>query len=399
MKSKLKRNKLKMNLQLFAEPEQRKTKEEIEKRLAEIKETLEKGEGNLEELEIEINGLQEERKNLEEIERRQVLASKLNTGDVKPEKRVIEDNDEKEQRGKNLKENRAVVVSSEEIVLPNRSSNTINDTFNEVSSLLDRVTHIPLDGGESFKQPYMKINSGEGGYTKEGAKYIKVKPQFGYAEIRKTKTTAYSETSEELEKLPNADYAGRVSSGVVEATRKHLTKQILIGNGESENIVGIFSDKATAIDPSTDMEISEIGFNTLDEILFSYGGDEDVEDPAVLILNKSDLKKFALLRYPDGRKAYEVKANGNTGTINGTQYIINSACSSLQSGEVGDYIMAYGPLSNYTFATFSPIEVKKSEDFKFDDGIVAHRASVFTGGNVTSHNGFLRVKKAADTGK
>lgn len=79
----------------------------------------------------------------------------------KPEKRIIEDNDEKEQRGKSLKENRAVVVSSEEIVLPNRSSNTINDTFNEVSSLLDRVTHIPLDGGESFKQPYMKINSGE----------------------------------------------------------------------------------------------------------------------------------------------------------------------------------------------------------------------------------------------
>lgn len=42
--------------------------------------------------------------------------------------------------------------------------------------------------------------------------------------------------------------------------------------------------------------------DTLDEIIYSYGGDEEVEDVAVLILSKKDLKKFAKLRDKQGRK-------------------------------------------------------------------------------------------------
>ncbi len=285
-------------------------------------------------------------------------------------------------------------MSSESIILPKHDSSTINPTFNEISSLIDRVRHMDLPGGESFDQPYIIRKSGEGAYTGEGQDYHEVEPEFGYARISKTKTTAYSEVSEEMEKLPAADYAGVVEDGVNDSIRKHLTKQILVGNGEADNIVGIFSAKAAAIDPITDKEIAAIDENTLDEIIFSYGGDEDVEDVAVLILNKADLKEFAMLRHPDGRKVYEVKTNGNTGTINSVPYIINSVCSSITNGEVGgEYCMAYGPLSNYTLATFSPLEIMKSTDYRFKQGMIAHKGSVFTGGNVTSYNGFLRVKK------
>ena len=55
--------------------------------------------------------------------------------------------------------------------------------------------------------------------------------------------------------------------------------------------------------------------------------------------------------------------------------------------------MAYGPLSNYTMAIFSEMEVKRSTDYKFKEGMIAHRGVVFSGGNVTAKNGFLRVKK------
>ena len=44
-------------------------------------------------------------------------------------------------------------------------------------------------------------------------------------------------------------------------------------------------------------------------------------------------------------------------------------------------------------AIFSPVEIKKSYDYKFKDGMIAYRASVFAGGNTTAYRGFMRVKK------
>ena len=44
---------------------------------------------------------------------------------------------------------------------------------------------------------------------------------------------------------------------------------------------------------------------------------------------------------------------------------------------------------------FSPVEIGKSTDYKFKDGIVCYKASVFTGGNVVGYRGFVRVKKGA----
>ena len=55
--------------------------------------------------------------------------------------------------------------------------------------------------------------------------------------------------------------------------------------------------------------------------------------------------------------------------------------------------MAYGSLSNYEIGLFSELEIKESEDYKFKEGQIAHRGSVFAGGNVVAYNGFVRVKK------
>ena len=57
--------------------------------------------------------------------------------------------------------------------------------------------------------------------------------------------------------------------------------------------------------------------------------------------------------------------------------------------------MVYGPLANYEVPIFSGVEVAKSTDYKFRDGIICYKASVFTGGNVIGYKGFLRVKKAS----
>ncbi len=328
----------------------------------------------------------------------QILAAYgLATGQASTEEeKRAKEKEEAEKRGKALKEKRAVTVSSSDIILPKHQASDIRPTFGEVSSLIDRVTLKPLLGGESFTQPYVKSYGG-GDYTGEEQNYTEAEPSFGYAEINKSKVTAYAEDSEEVLRLPAAAYDAEVQKGIRIAVRKKITREILIGQGGTNGLVGIFSQNATAIDPNTDLELATIDNNTLDEIIFSYGGDEEVEDAAVLILNKKDLKAFSRLRTTDGKKFHDIKTNGNTGTIDGIPFIINGACKALtdDSTQGGEYCMAYGPLSNYMLAIFSDLEIKRSEDYKFKQGMIAHRGSVFVGGNVVSKNGFLRIKKAA----
>lgn len=304
--------------------------------------------------------------------------------------------DESEKRykdmGEALKEQRAVTVGASGLILPQHQSSEISQTFNQVSSLIDRVTHKPLIGGESYKKPYVK-GYGTGDYTAENAAYVSAEPTFDYAQMSKTKITAYAEDTEEVEKLPAAAYAEEVEKGIRIAIRKKATREILIGDGTTNHLMGIFN--SLTIDSSTDVQIPAINTDTLKNIIFSYGGDEEVEDAGVLILNKKDLMALSQLKTTDGRDYHKIVTKGNVGTIDDIPFIINSACKAISDSttNTGQYCMAYGPLSNYELAIFSDIDVKKSTDYKFKEGMIAHRGSVFLGGNVTSHNGFVRVKK------
>ena len=181
-----------------------------------------------------------------------------------------------------------------------------------------------------------------------------------------------------------------------EAILEQKIKKVVIGSRDPNPKVAGKDEQI--IDPETDITtITAITETTLDEIIYSYGGNEEVEDVAVLILNKKDLKKFAMLRDKQGRKVYTIKNHGNTGTIDEVPYIINSACTEV-GGTAEAYCMAYGPLSNYEVAVFSDIDARKSEHYKFKQGQIAYRADVFMGGNVVAKNGFIRVKNPAEAG-
>lgn len=293
----------------------------------------------------------------------------------------------------------ALTTTDGSIVLTEHTSPDISPAFNNVSSLIDRVKTVPLPGGETYKRPYVESYGDGAGSTDEGADYNLSEPNFGYAEIVREKITAYAEEPEEMVKLPDADYDGVVEESVTRAIKRYASRQILVGQGGTGKFRGIFYNPASSddeiIDKTTDITtITDITDTTLDEIIYSFGGDEEVEDVAVLILNKKDLKKFAMLRDKQGRKVYTIKNHGNTGTIDEVPYIINSAC-----GEIGKkdekYCMAYGPLSNYEVAVFSDIDARKSEHYKFKQGQIAYRADVFMGGNVVAKNGFIRVKNPA----
>lgn len=371
-----------------------KRKKEIELRLKEIRSLVET-ETNLEALdsfEKESDTLQEERM---VIERKLSLASKVEFNPVVIEKKSTQDSEKLELRGKNLKESRVIQVSSEEVLLPEHTAKSIAPyPYAQVSSLVDKVKVVNLNGGETYKKSFVKSN-GIAGLTLEGQPYSETEPDFGYVTVTKTKITAYTEITEELEKLPDLPYQAEVLKNINISLKKKISQQILHGQGSSNTFTGIFSENAIALADATPLEITTITDSTLDDIIFAYGGDEEIEGGAVLILNKNDLRAFAGLKTNEGRKVHTIDYISQT--IDGIPYIINSNCKALADTNTanGEYCMAYGALQNYEVPVFSPVEIGKSTDYKFKDGIICYKASVFTGGNVVGYNGFLRIKKKA----
>jgi HK97 family phage major capsid protein len=323
-----------------------------------------------------------------------------------------------ETRGETLKAGKPIVVSMEEtqeeravtlaasnLVVQKKYSNTLNETFNEVSSLIDNVQAVPLNGGESYTKGF-EVSFGEGDHTTETGNYAESDPVTDYVEVGKAKITAYTEITDEAQKLPNIDYLALVVKNVRIAIRKKITRQILIGAGGANALVGIFNAPINVIPLASDIEVSAIDEDTLDAIVFGYGGDEDVEGGAYLILNKLDLAAFSAVRLTDGKKAYKIKleTGGNAGSISSEDsfevpFIINSAAPALSAAGTADdtYCMAYGKLMAYEMPIFSQLTIEESRDFKFRTGQIAYRGAIWAGGNVTSYKGFARIKKVAAT--
>ena len=293
-----------------------------------------------------------------------------------------------EKRGKELKEKRAVLVSSNEILLPKHTGNTLNDTFTPVSALVDQVASDNVQGGESYEEAYVK-SYGTGAITEEGGQYADTDPEFDYAPMNKVKITAYAEISEEVKKLPNIDYARKVQESCEIALKKKLSQQIIAGTG-TKQLFGI-TGTPKAIDADNDVEISAIDINTLNEAVFGYGGDEDVETQATLILNKKTLKELSEVKKANGDPAYDIDVANRT--INTIPYTINSNLPDFEKASTGDFVMLYGSLKNYKAVTFSPVEIIESTDYKFKEGMICYKASVFMAGNVVMQDGFLRLKK------
>jgi len=371
-------------------------KKEIEARLTEIR-GLADAESDVEKLkafEAECDSLQNERSQI--ISKLSVIGKTDYTPAIVPEVKGM-DKEALEKRSNDMREGRTITVASDEILLPSYTSNDLAAyPFNEVSTLVDKVHVVNLKGGETYTKSFVKSH-GTAGLTGEGEAYSETEPEFGYTTIQKVKITAYTEITEELEKLPSIPYQAEVLKNINVSLRKKLSQQILKGAGTTNTFTGLFSDSAVALADQSPLEISTIDENTLDDIVFAYGGDEGIENGAVLILNKNDLRAFARLRTAEGRKVHTIDYKAQT--IDGIPYIINSNCSAISDPTTteGSYTMAYGALTNYEVAVFSGVEIAKSTDYKFKDGIICYKASVFTGGNVVGYNGFLRIKKAAAT--
>ncbi len=319
---------------------------------------------------------------------------------VDAQKRTAANAEVIEKRGNALKNGEKVyiehrAVASTSTALGTVASGDITPAFEQVGTLDTLVNEVHLEGtgAESYKKPFAKT-IGEGGITAEGADATTAEPTFDYASINKVKITAYAEVNEEVEKLPAARYDAEVSNAVVGALRKKIIGQIIGGSGTDE-LVGIVNAPVSIITAAQRKTVATVDENTLDNIIFDYGGDEDVEGDAYLVLNKLTLKEFAKVKGTDKRRAYDIVVRGNSGTINGIPFVCTSKLAAFGAVKAGDPYLIYGKLKGYELAYFADIEVLKSTEYKFKQGVTVFKASVMCGGSPAMYNGFMTVQKAA----
>lgn len=357
-----------------------------------------------------IEDLEEEKRNLN-------LQNAHEIEKPKKEERKVDEKELIEQRAKDLKEGKAVkiafdngeqrsvTVSGGTILVPKKYKNEISESFNAVSGMVDMLNTIPLNGGESYSVAFEK-GYGEGDYTTEGGEYNDVDVETDYVETGRAKITSYIEVTKEVKKLPSANYLALISKRVTSAIKKKIGAQSVVGAGTTNTIKGIYNADTKVMpteEGTSDIELTGIDADTLNEITFAYGGNEDVEVPQTLILSKEDLKAFAKVKTEDGKFVYAITKNGARGTISykdgglAVPFVINSACNSISNASTaaGKYTMIYGSLSDYEMPVFSDIEVQESTDYQFKKGMICYRADAIIGGTVSKYNGFVRVKKSA----
>ena len=297
------------------------------------------------------------------------------------------------------KSTRTVVLDSTVLVPKKQSANLVGYPFNQVSGILDAVNYLDVITGETYEEPYI-VSTGEGDYTAqpsssgEGGMYHEVDLDWDTALITKTKITAYSEITKELERTPAANYADAVEANIGTSLRKKLAKEVVVGDGTTGHFVGIMSSavKANAVN---DYELGTINENTLDELILNYGGEEDIESVMAILLNKLTLLEFSRVRGSDKRKVYNINYANNT--IDGIKFFTSSSVKGFDAATEGEAVLAYGDFNKYRVAVFSNIETARSTDYKFRQGITAFRGDVFMGGNVIGYGAFIRVFKGASS--
>lgn len=270
-------------------------------------------------------------------------------------------------------ETRAMLVSSGKIATPTDVKG-INELPNGVSSIIDMVNVEDCTGMGSNKIAY-EYEAPEGGVTVEGESYAEGETVTDFVTTTPNTITTISYLSKQVTKQTPLQYEAKVRKNALNALRKKVGKLIV--------------DKIKASALVVKKTITKIDEKTLRTLAFSYGGDEEVQGNAVLTINKNTLVVLGDVRGSNEKKAvYEIipdTSNPGTGTIKDggltVQYVINS--------QVADNELIYGQALKCELDIYSDYEVKVSEDFKFDKGMLAIRGDVEADVAVTFKDGFI----------
>ncbi len=300
---------------------------------------------------------------------------------------------------------RSTLISTGSLAKPT-GVNGINDPFNIIPSIVDLVQVEDMTGMGESREAYVQAWQTAGAGT-DGTAPDPNDPGFRVALIKPFLIDTMSYISENVALQTPLQYEAKIRQGALLALRKKVANWIVTGNGSTAPF-GIYNSVNTQAVPESivqkyEVKSATIGEKTLRNIVFQYGGDENIGGGATLFLNKNDLIAFGDVRGTAEKKAvYEIIPDGsnpNRGVIKdgglSVPYVISSDVTALSSSKyVAANIptMIYGAPVHYKLGLFGNYEVKVSEDYKFGEGLLTIKGKAMVGGNVIVDKGFVVVE-------
>lgn len=293
------------------------------------------------------------------------------------------------------------------LVKPTAVDPNIVDGVGPLSSILDQVTVEDLTGTNGIIEPILMADmAAQSGAvaTLAGTARTASDPTFASVAIKPYEVNVTSYVDRNISRLTPVAYEAKIRSIAMRAMRRKAITLIYNGDGQvTPDLYGIKTAVNTAgASMVKAVGVSAIAAGFLDDLVFAYGGDEELAGGARLFLNKKDLQAIGALRNQDDKRIYEIipdPANPNTGRITEggliVPYTIASDLDDLSTADTNDLTMLYGNPRNYKLGLFGPYTIRIDESVKAIERMNAILGDMFLGGNVIMPNGFIIAKKTA----
>ena len=302
---------------------------------------------------------------------------------------------------------KSVTLATGTLAQPTGAGTDIRDALGYgVGAIIDQVYVQDLNGMSAYLEPYVISEPDAKGAkvtTAAGtARAASDDPQLGVAKIAPYELTTTSYVDRNISRLTPANYYAKIFAMAMKSMRRSTVGMIFNGDGQSTNdMFGVKTAKNMAGSPIyASLDVEEVGPDLLTELMFAYGGDEELGGSCRLYLNKKDLLALGKLRGTnEKRRLFDIvpdAANPNTGTIRegGTivPYSISSKLTALSASEKGSsaiQTMVYGDPMNYELGLFGPYTVRVDESVKAVERMLTILGDAMVGGNLIVDKGFV----------
>lgn len=302
---------------------------------------------------------------------------------------------------------KAVTLATGTLAQPTGAGSTIRDALGYgVGAIIDQVYVQDLTGMAAYLEPYVisepdaqgaKVSTAAG-----TARTASADPTFGAAKISPYELTTTSYVDRNIARLTPANYYAKVFNMAMKAMRRDTVKMIFNGDGQATNdMFGIKTAKNVAgANIFATLNVSAVNEDLLTELMFAYGGDEELGGNCRLYLNKKDLQAIGKIRGTnEKRRLYDIvpdAANPNIGTIRegGTivPYSISKQLTALSESTAGAAAiptMVYGDPRNYELGLFGDYTVRVDESIKGVERMLTILGDAMVGGNLIVDKGFV----------
>lgn len=302
---------------------------------------------------------------------------------------------------------KSVTLATGTLAQPTGAGTNIRDPLGSgVGAIIDQVYVQDLTGMSSYLEPYVISEfdaSGADVATAAGtARTASGDPTLGVSKISPYELTTTSYVDRNISRLTPANYYAKVYAMAIRAMRRDTVKMIFNGDGQSTpDMYGIKNAKNMAGNPIfATVNVAEVGPDLLTDLMFAYGGDEELGGNCRLYLNKKDLQALGKLRGTnEKRRLFDIvpdAGNPNTGTIRDggiiVPYSISSKLTALSASTAGAsdiQAMVYGDPTNYELGLFGDYTVRVDESVKAVERMLTILGDAMVGGNLVVDKGFV----------